>query len=182
VAAELLGTAPLRRRKLTGGAERGREMSPALARWPSSRGERYLLASLSRTGDRPYPLKLAAFDRRWRLRFSRIIARSAGVIARPSLLVLSGMPYLSWVDDATTDVTVARLSPSLRVGARISLRQALGGTEFSSFGPALAGLSGARLFEDAGRLAVAFVATMEYQPAGGNIRQEIFLATLSTPE
>ena len=118
------------------------------------------------------------FDGRWRLRSTRVIAKSTGGIAHPSLLVLSGVPYLSWVDNTTTDVTVARLGRWLGITARTSLREALRATEFSSFGPALAGLSGARLFEDAGRLALTFVATMEYQPAAGNVRQEVFLAIL----
>ncbi len=95
------------------------------------------------------------------------------------MLLLSGVPYLSWADIATTDVTIARLDRSLRVGARISLRNALRSTGFAAYGPALAGLSGARLFDDAGRLGVTFVATLEYQPAAGNGRQEIFLARLS---
>ena len=33
-----------------------------------------------------------------------------------------------------------------------------------------------RLFDDGGKLGAAFVATMEYQPKTGNVRQEIFLA------
>lgn len=178
VAAEVHGSAPFRFRKLTTGLERGREMSPALARWNSPSGVRYLLAYLSQVGDGPYALKLAVFDGRWRLRSTRTVAKSTGGLARPSLLVLAGVPYLSWVDNTTTDVTVARLTRWLRIGPRMSLRAALRTTEFSSWGPDLAGLSGARLFEDAGRLALTFVATMEYQPAAGNVRQEVFLATL----
>lgn len=178
LASEVRGTAPFRSRKLTTGLERGREMSPALARWNSPSGERYLLAYLSEIGDPPYALKLAVFDGNWRLRSTRVIARSTGGLAHPSLLVLSGVPYLSWVDNTTTDVTIARLSRWLGISARVSLREALRATEFSSYGPELAGLSGARLFEDAGHLALAFVATMEYQPAAGKVRQEVFLAIM----
>jgi hypothetical protein len=178
LAAEVRDAATARYRRLTTGRERGREMSPALARWHSPTGERYLLAYLSQAGDGPYTLKLAVFDGRWHLRSTRLIARSAGGIARPSLLLLSGVPYISWVDNTTTDVTIVRLTRWLAVQERMSLRDALRATEFASYGPALAGLSGARLFADAGRLALTFVATMEYQPAAGNIRQEVFLATL----
>lgn len=181
MAAELRGTAPFRVRRLTTGWERGREMSPALVRWHSPSGERYLLAYLSQVGDGPYALKLAVFDGHWRLRSTRIIARSKGGIAHPSLLLLSGLPYLSWVDNATTDVTVARLTRWLRIGTRTSLREALRATGFSSFGPPLAGLSGASLFDDEGRPALAFVATMEYRPEAKNVRQEIFIATMATP-
>lgn len=176
--AEVLGAAPFQLRKLTTSRERGREMSPALARWHSPSGERYLLAYLSQARDGPYALKLAVFDGNWRLRSTRLIATSPGGIAHPSLQLLSGVPYVSWVDNTTTDVTIARLSRWLRLGPRMSLREGLRATEFSSFGPALAGLSGARLFEDAGRLAVTFVATMEYQPAKGNVRQEVFFAIM----
>jgi hypothetical protein len=179
LAAEVRGLAPSRRRALTTGKERGREMSPALARWGPPGPERYLLAYLSQVGDGPYALKLALFDGGWRRRSTRVIARSTRGIAHPSLLLLSGVPYLSWVDNTTTDVTIARLDRSLRVSARISLRNALRSTGFAAYGPALAGLSGARLFDDAGRLGVTFVATMEYQPAAGNVRQEVFLAWLS---
>ncbi len=178
LAAELRGTAKFWLRKLTTGMERGREMSPALARWHSPSGERYLLAYLSQMGDGPYALKLAVFDGNWRLRSTRVIAKSTGGMGHPSLLVLSGVPYLSWVDNTTTDVTIARLSRWLGSSARVSLRAALRATEFSSYGPELAGLSGARLFDDAGRLALAFVATMEYQPAAGKVRQEVFLAIM----
>ena len=178
VAAEVRGTVPLPLRQLTLGAERGREMSPSLAHWSSPSGERYLLAYLSQVADGPYALKLAVFDGNWRLRSTRVIAKSAGGIARPSLLVLAGVPYLSWVDNTTTDVTIARLTRWLHIGSRTSLREALRATAFSSFGPALAGLSGAGLFDDAGGLALTFVATMEYHPDAGRVRQEVFIATI----
>lgn len=176
MAAEVRGTAPSGLRKLTTATERGREMSPALVRWSSPGGERYLLAYLSQAGDAPYALKLAEFDGRWRLRSTRLIAKSTGGLAHPSLVVLAGVPYLAWTDNTTTDVTIARLDRALRVTAPTSLRAALRVTGFASYGPALAGLSGVRLFDDGGKLGAAFVATMEYQPKTGNVRQEIFLA------
>lgn len=59
------------------------------------------------------------------------------------------------------DNPAARLTRWLHVESRLSLREALRSTALSSFGPALAGLSGARLFDDAGR-----------------IRQEVSIATI----
>ncbi len=154
--------------QLTTARERGREMSPALAG--------HVLAYLSQVSGAPYALKLAEFDARWRLRSSRIVARSSGGIAHPSLLRLKGVTYLAWTDNTSTDVTIARLDRNLRVVARQSLRAALVPSSFSSYGPALAGLSGVQLFDDGGKIGLAFVATMEYEPAVGKVRQEIFLA------
>lgn len=173
---EIVGRAPLQARTLTGATERGREMSPALARWSAARKDRYLLAYLSQKRDDPYALVVRLFDRTWRRLSSRIIAKSKGGIAHPSVLLLSGVPYVSWVDNTTTDVTIAELDKSLRTKRHWSLRQSLQSTQFASYGPALASLSGARLFDDGGHLGLAFVATMEYQPAAGRVRQEVFLA------
>jgi hypothetical protein len=131
---------------------------------------------VSQVGEAPYALKLAVFDEHWRLRSARVIAKSAGGLAHPSLLLLAGVPYLAWTDNTTTDVTIARLDRWLHIRERSSLRAALGATEFSSYGPSLAGLSAVGLFDDGGKLGAAFVATMEYQPKEGKIRQEIFLA------
>jgi hypothetical protein len=174
--AEVGERSPHRTRRVTSNRNRGEEMSPALAEWRSPSGDRYLVAYVSRESGGRHELFLAQYDRAWRLRSRRVIARSAEGIVKPSLVVLDGVPWLSWVDNATIDVSVARLSRALRVEARASMRQLLQSTEFSSYGPALAGLSGAQLFEDAGRLAVTFVATMEYRPAESKVRQEVFLA------
>jgi hypothetical protein len=174
--AELRDSLPARRR-LTRSGDGGEEMSPAIALWPSIRGNRILLAFLRKEpGGGPYALTIAEFDPTWRLRSRRVIARSREGIARPSLLVLDGVPYVSWVDNATTDVTIARFGRSLRTSERVSLRKLLETTDFSSYGPALASLSGAQLVDDGGSLALTFVATMEYQPAEGRVRQEVFLA------
>jgi hypothetical protein len=176
--AEIRDSIVRRNRRITSRKNHGEEMSPAIAEWRSPIGQRYLLAYLSKeTGD-GYALMLAQYDRAWRLRSRRVIARSKEGVVRPSLLVLGGVPYVSWVDNATTDVTIARVGRSFEVDARVSLRQMLGGTEFSSYGPPLAGLSGAQLVDDGGNLALTFVATMEYRPAEGVVRQEIFLARL----
>lgn len=169
LAVELDGAAPRVVRRLTTEKERGREMSPALAG--------HLLAYLSQAGHARYALKVGRFDAKWRLHSTRVVATSRGGIAHPSLLLLGGVVYLSWVDNATTDVVIARLDESLRVRSKQSLRQALRATTFSAYGPALASLSGARLFDDNGHLGVTFVATMEFQPAADRVRQEIFLAT-----
>lgn len=159
---------------LTSSRERGEEMQPVLAQW----GTGYLLAYLGEKQNGHHALVLASYDARWRLRVRRVVARSAQGIARPALTVVDGIPYVAWVDNTTTDVTIARVDRKLRLLNPWSLRKALPATDFPKYGQPLAGLSGVSLYDAGSGLGIAFVATMEYRPNEGVVRQEVFRATL----
>jgi hypothetical protein len=98
------------------------------------------------------------------------LTRSSGGAIRPSLARIGTTDWLSWYDLAGNDVFLSPLEGD-RLGEATSLRTLLQGTEFDRLTAPMAGLAGASLFVDGGRLGIVFVATAGRQ-------QQVFVAWL----
>ena len=176
----------LRRVELTTSRERGWELTPSVAEWTGPRGSGYLLTYLSAEksdrGAQPvYNVFVKDFDLDWRLRSKRQVTFAEKGVTLPSILVQEGVPYLSWSDNATTDVEVARLDGDLTAHPLLHLRQELAHTSFRELGRPLAALTNAMLFDDHGGLGLAFVATMAIEPASNSAQMDVFVASLERP-
>jgi hypothetical protein len=176
----------LRRVDLTTSRERGWELTPSLAAWTGPRGPGYLLAYLSaeksqRSEVPEYNVFLKEFDLDWRMRRKRQLTFAQQGVTLPSLLVQDATPYLSWSDNATADVQVARLNRDLAPHPLLSLREELARTGFRELGRPYAALTNATLFDDRGRLGLAFVATMAIEAASNSAQMDVFVARLERP-
>ncbi len=172
----------VRRLDLTGSSERGWEITPSLIRWDGPHGARFLLAYASKVGESStntpvYNVVLKEFDSDWGELDRRQVSFAEGGVTSPSLVVVSGTVYLSWAENSTQDVRVARLGPDLGLGEVMSLRQELLLGGFPRLGRPYAALSHAALFEARGRLGLAFVATMDLDVAANRVEEDVFTAT-----
>lgn len=171
-------------RDLTTSAERGREITPSLVLWPGPEGNRYVMVYASQEGSSPgssftYDVYLKVFDRGWHELLKRRVTRSANGRYKPSLLAFRTSLLLSYTDEATGDVQVARLNARYMIEKPASLRAGLLKRDFASYGQPYANLSGATLFNDRGRLGVVFIATMHYDEAAHTTQQDVFVAELN---
>ncbi len=163
-------------RHLTGPEEAGREMAPALA--GLSRG-RLLLVYVSDSGQGGRPsLYARTIDSTLRAGPSRRLTRGSSGVTRPSLASFRAALWIAWYDLDANDVRIARFASDLSPSAPVSLRTLIGKAKFGRYGVPLAGLSGASLFVDQGRLGVSFVATMMFDRGAGRAQQDVFLARL----
>ena len=173
----------LRRVELTTSRERGWELTPSLAAWTGPRGPGYLLAYLSAARSEPagtpvYNVFIKEFDLDWKVRSRRQVTFEASGVTLPSLLVQNGTPYLSWSVNTTADVRIASLNGNLTPRPLLNLREELIAIGFGRLGRPNAALTNAMLFDDHGRLGLAFVATMAIEPASNSAEMDVFVARL----
>ncbi|MDZ4674112.1 MAG: hypothetical protein SGI84_06635 [Gemmatimonadota bacterium] len=171
--------------QVKGPDEVGEAATPALAILPPEWRERYILGYVSNAGQRDngvngYSVWLELYDRDWRVVGGRHLLHPLGGAARPALATVDGKLFIAWVDNATNDIVISELDQNLHPSWPVRLRDALGAAGFAEqFGAGAPGLSSPALFDNGGRLGVAFVATWEWDVASGRARQEIFLGTVA---
>jgi hypothetical protein len=153
---------------LTDSTERGHEYAPALL--PDGRdGFALVYASDSAAGGR-YDLYLRRLGSTLTPSPPVRLTRSSAGAIRPTLVRVGATDWLSWYDLGGNDVLLSPLQGD-RLGEATSLRTLLQGTGFERLTAPMAGLAGASLFVDGGRLGIVFVATAERQ-------QQVFVAWL----
>jgi hypothetical protein len=155
--------------------ELGHEYAPALV---EAADGRLLLVYASDSAGARYDLYVRQVDSSLHAGPPSRLTWSAAGATQPSLIRVGSAVWLAWQDLGTNDVRMAQLEDG-RLRESHSLRALLRSTTFEQAGVPLAGLAGASLFADSGRLGLAFVATLSVDPAGGRIQQDVFVAWLA---
>jgi hypothetical protein len=159
---------------LTGRHERGHEASPALAQMRDG-GTMLVYVSDSAANGRPSLYSMVIGPKLKVSAPHRLTPPDRGV-TRPSLARAGSRLWLSWYDLEANDVRIARVLSNWKLTPPVSLRELLLQKGFEKYGVPYAGLSGAALFADGGKLGVAFVATMIFDRQAGKAQQDVFVA------
>jgi hypothetical protein len=180
--------APLHRFTVKGPDEAGEAADPFITRLPPGWRERYILAYTSNGGRRQHgaaghSVYLELFGADWRVLGGRHMAWPVGGAASPALAAVGGRLYLAWEEPARGEILLSELDDELWPRRPMRLREALADSELGQlFAFETPGLGAPMLFDDFGRLGIAFVITREWNPASGRARQEIWISRLTTPD
>ncbi len=163
----------------------GESITPALALLPDTWRERFILAYASNAGHRDdaaggYSLWFELYNRDWRVVGGRHFRAPAGGAANPALATVGGKLYVAWVENTTNTILVSELDQTLHPVWVMDLREALGEAGFAAqFGAGAPGLSAPMLYDDFGKLGLAFVATWAWDAATAQARQEVFFGKVA---